>query len=443
MSNVILSNGIRQNLLSLQQTARQQGEIQNRLATGRKVNTAVDNPINFFTSAALHNRASQLNGLLDNMSNAVQTIQGASKGIDAITKLVKSAQSTIKQAQNDAAQNRPAKAGAALATQPEVIATSKSLKDLALDKAILDDNGATANTATPSYFGNLGGAAGSTTLAISVRAGANTYTASFPAANATLRDVVNEINKSGIATAFVDEKGQLNVKGTGSEKLEFGFGVGDATTAPAAAAIGTNNPLVGFLVTDGDAANDATDITSPGITSAVRSNLIQQFNELRDQIDKLAQDAGYNGLNLLGGDQLQVVFNEKTGRNRTTLNIQGTVLSAENLGIQKAGNIQLAGQINFQNDLDLDKAFASLTNATTSLQSLASTLGSNLSVVEARRDFTKEMNTILKTGGDQLVLADSNEEGANLLALNTRQQLSQTALSLASQADQGVLRLFG
>jgi hypothetical protein len=115
------------------------------------------------------------------MSNAVQTIQGASKGIDAITKLVKSAQSTIKQAQNDAAQNRPAKAGAALATQPEVIATSKSLKDLALDKAILDDNGATANTATPSYFGNLGGAAGSTTLAISVRAGANTYTASFPA----------------------------------------------------------------------------------------------------------------------------------------------------------------------------------------------------------------------------------------------------------------------
>jgi flagellin-like hook-associated protein FlgL len=119
------------------------------------------------------------------------------------------------------------------------------------------------------------------------------------------------------------------------------------------------------------------------------------------------------------------------------------VLSAENLGIQKAGNIQLAGQINFQNDLDLDKAFASLTNATTSLQSLASTLGSNLSVVEARRDFTKEMNTILKTGGDQLVLADSNEEGANLLALNTRQQLSQTALSLASQADQGVLRLFG
>jgi hypothetical protein len=154
MSNVILSNGIRQNLLSLQQTARQQGEIQNRLATGRKVNTAVDNPINFFTSAALHNRASQLNGLLDNMSNAVQTIQGASKGIDAITKLVKSAQSTIKQAQNDAAQNRPAKAGAALATQPEVIATSKSLKDLALDKAILDDNGAVANAATPSYFGN-------------------------------------------------------------------------------------------------------------------------------------------------------------------------------------------------------------------------------------------------------------------------------------------------
>jgi flagellin-like hook-associated protein FlgL len=103
----------------------------------------------------------------------------------------------------------------------------------------------------------------------------------------------------------------------------------------------------------------------------------------------------------------------------------------------------VTGQINFQNDLDLEKATAALANAQTSLRSIASTFGSHLSTVQTRQDFSNAMISTLKTGADTLVLADTNEEGANLLALNTRQQLSQTALSLASQADQGVLRLFG
>ncbi len=88
------------------------------------------------------------------------------------------------------------------------------------------------------------------------------------------------------------------------------------------------------------------------------------------------------------------------------------------------------------------RAAAALSNALTSLKSLSSTFGSNLSVVQARQDFTRDLATTLKTGADNLVLADTNEEGANLLALQTRSQLSQTALSLASQADQAVLRLF-
>ena len=259
-----------------------------------------------------------------------------------------------------------------------------------------------------------------------------------------MRDLVNEINKSGLANAFVDEKGQLNVKGVGSEKVRFGFGTNTtAATAVTAAASGSSNTAIGFLAADADAVDDATDIVSPNITSAVRSNLIQQFNDLRDQIDQLAKDAGFNGVNLLAGDQLAVTFNEKTGRQKTGINVQGSLVSAANLGIEKAGNTQLSGQINFQNDLDLDKATAALTNTLTSLRSLSSTFGSSLSVVQARQDFTTAMITTLKTGADTLVLADTNEEGANLLALNTRQQLSQTALSLASQADQGVLRLFG
>ncbi|MBR3194474.1 flagellin, partial [Bosea sp. (in: a-proteobacteria)] len=122
---------------------------------------------------------------------------------------------------------------------------------------------------------------------------------------------------------------------------------------------------------------------------------------------------------------------------------RGSNITADNVGIPRPINTQLAGFINFHNDADLDKATAALTGALTSLKSLASTLGSNLSVAQTRQDFTKELANVLTTGAGNLVLADPNEEGASLLALNTRQQLSQTALSLANQADQGVLRLFG
>jgi flagellin len=83
-----------------------------------------------------------------------------------------------------------------------------------------------------------------------------------------------------------------------------------------------------------------------------------------------------------------------------------------------------------------------LTAALTTLRSQAQALSSNLQTVQVRQDFTKAMINTLNTGSDNLTLADSNEEGANLLALQTRQQLSTTALSLASQADQNVLKLF-
>lgn len=459
MANTILSSGVRNNLLTLQQTSAQQSIIQNRLATGKVVNSAIDNPVNYFTSQALYDRSSQLNGLLDGISNGIQTIQTASKGIDGVTDLVKSLQSTIKQAQADAAQNRPTKAGTALATAGEKVVANKSLKDIALDKKILDATGGAVgkDDATASSSGDLGVDATTSLLAISITAGDTTYTKTFDGTNATVRDVVNEINKSGVATAFVDEKGQLNIKGTGSETVAFGFGAGAPPADPtdptdvananqtaidnAEDVAGNLNTALGFLGDDADATT--SELTSSNITSATRSNLIEQFNTLRGQIDDLAKDSSFNGINLLQGDALSIVFNEKTGVNQTKLNIQGSTLSANNLGIEQATNTQLDGMINFQNDLDLEKATAALTGALTSLKSLASTLGSNLSVAQTRQDFTKEMVNTLTIGGDNLVLADPNAEGASLLALNTRQQLSQTALSLANQADQGVLRLFG
>ncbi|MBN9440890.1 MAG: flagellin, partial [Bosea sp.] len=101
---VTLSAGVRSAVSSLSSVQSQATAIQNRLATGKKVNSAIDNPVNYFTAASLNERSSQLTGLLDGISNGIQTIQAASKGIDAITKLVQSLQSTVKQAQADAAQ---------------------------------------------------------------------------------------------------------------------------------------------------------------------------------------------------------------------------------------------------------------------------------------------------------------------------------------------------
>ncbi|MBA5775660.1 flagellar protein, partial [Stappia sp. F7233] len=96
MSDITLSAGVRQNLLSLQNTADLLGQTQNRLATGKKVNSALDNPTNFFTSQGLQSRANDLTNLLDGIGNAIKTLEAADNGIKAITKLVESAQSTVR-----------------------------------------------------------------------------------------------------------------------------------------------------------------------------------------------------------------------------------------------------------------------------------------------------------------------------------------------------------
>ena len=441
-----ISNGVRSSLASLQTITSQAAAVQNRLATGKKVNTAVDNPVNFFTAQSLNDRSSQLKGLLDGISNGIQTVQAASKGIDGITKLVSSLQSTVKQAQADAAQNRPTVVGTGttLATASEAALTSKSLKDIALDKRVGSAGDTTVATATASAAGDLGvdtTATPALNIQIVTNPAAATSTTNISVAltaNTTVRDVVNAINTSGVATAFVDEKGLLNVKGTGSETLGVGIGVGaDAAAATTASATGTSNAAFGLNATD-----RTTGIASSGVTSATRSNLIEQYNTLRTQIDSLAKDAGFNGVNLLQGDKVTIAFNEKGGKNQTKLDIQGTSLTSDNIGIQQAGNAQVAGTINFQNDSDLEKATTALTSALTSLKSLSSTFGANLSVAQTRQDFTKDLADVLSTGAANLVNADANEEAANLLSLQTRQQLSQTALSLSSQSDQAVLRLF-
>ncbi len=271
MSDIVLSAGVRSNLLQLQQTSDLITQTQTRLATGKRVNSALDNAINFFTAQGLDNRANDLNSLLDSMSNAINTIQAANNGISAITKLVQSAESLTSQ------------------------------------------------------------------------------------------------------------------------------------------------------------ANQTSDTT-------VRASLASQFDSLVTQIGQLATDSGFNGINLLAGNTLTVVLDE-TGSSSTSVTGVDYTNATTGLGIAASANA-------WANAADITAATTNLTAALTTLRSESQTLSANLSTVQIRQDFTKATINTLQTGSADLTLADSNQEGANLLALQTRQQLSTTALSLASQADQNVLRLF-
>jgi len=377
MSDIILSKSVRSNLNSLQSTANLISQTQQRLATGKRVNSALDSPLNFFTSQSLNSRASDLNSLLDSVSNAVQTLQAADNGITSITKLVQSAQALAQQAQQS-----------------------------------------TATTAKAS--GTVAGLSGSTTGTFvsgnTITVSDGTTTATFTAAGSSadsVQAVVDAVNNTASlkVKAELSSDGKLLLEATGANTIV----VGGTSTA---------NEKAQFGLVAGT--------TAAGTLNATRTSLSSQYDALRTQIDQLAGDSGYNGVNLLNGDGLKVVFNEK---GTSSQSITGVKFNSTGLGIAASTN-------SFQTDKDLGDALSNLSTALSTLRSQASAFGSSLSVVQTRQDFTKSMISTLKTGADNLVLADSNEEGANLLALQTRQQLSTTALSLASQADQNVLRLF-
>lgn len=426
--NVTLTSATRQNLLSLQDTATLTATNQNRLSTGKKVTSALDNPVNYFTAQSLDSRSSALSGLLDGISNGIQTIQAASKGIDTVSSLVKQMQSVVQQAQTNAAQNLPKiQSDTPLANSTDTTATGKSARDTALAKTVL---GSAAAPASATAAGNVGVQTSSNTL--EVKAGNTTYQYTIQPTD-TVNDIVNQINKSGVANASVDSNGQLQVTGSSSDALSVNIGSVSGSTFTAVPA--DTQKVFGTGSTNGVAG---------GGTSAARSALVDQFNNLATQINQAASDAGYNGINLLSGDKLTIAFNEKTGTAQSKLDVQGSAITAANLGLgTMADSATAATGSNFsiQNNGDLTKAANALTNALTTLRSQSSTFGSNLSVVQTRQDFTKNIINVLQAGSDNLTNADMNAEAANSQALSTRQSLGISALSLANTANQGILQL--
>lgn len=169
-------------------------------------------------------------------------------------------------------------------------------------------------------------------------------------------------------------------------------------------------------------------------TSGNTTDLANQFNAIRSQVATMADDSAYGGTNLLNGDSLSVEFNED-GSN--TLSVSG--FSATSVGTVAGITI---GTADFDSDTDIESSITEIDDAVAQLRTEAQKLASNLSTIQIRADFTENMVNTLNGGADNLTLADMNEEGANMLMLQTRQQLGTTSLSMSSQAAQAVLQLF-
>ena len=376
MSNITLSAGIRQNLLSLQDTAANLTTTQEHLSTGKKVNTAFDNPTSYFTSQSLNNRANDLSALLDQIGQGQQTLDAANNGLTSLTSLLEQALSTVQQAQ----QTTP--------TGPAVTTGSVALTSL-----------------------NAGG-----NLLINV--GATSYTVAITASEA-LSSIESQIN----AVSGLGANGAVTASDDGSGHLVL---TGNTNTT--AFTVSANAELAALGVT-----TSATVSNAVAPVSATRTTLQGNYNNILTQIDQLAGDSSYNGVNLLNGDNLKVLFNE-TGT--SSLTIAGVTFNSKGLGLSAASGT------GFLDNNNITATEAAINAAVTAVRAQTETFGTNASTIQTRQTFEQNMINTLQTGASNLVLADQNQESANLLTLQTRQQLEISALSIANQANQSVLKLF-
>jgi flagellin len=407
LSNITLSSSVRQNLLSLQGTADLLATTQTRLATGKKVNSALDNPTNFFTAAGLDARASDIGNLLDSIGNGVQVLQAANTGITSLSKLVDTAKSIANQAlQTTSGYSTKA----SLTSDAPAAGTEGTATDLT--------KGGTNNLQAETL--EFETATGLTTLTISNVAGAN---------NVNSIDALNtKLATAGIQlTASLATNGAITFTSTNDAASQTITKTGTYAAPPAGSS--TSVDIAGSLGFAAAVSPAAVDVNSQN----TRASLVAQYNQIIQQITTTAQDASFNGVNLLNGDTLKLVFNE-TGKSTST--ITGVTFNPNGLGLGSA----VVGT-DFIDNAATNKVLTALNTASTTLRSQASAFGANLSIVQIRQDFSKNLINVLQTGSSNLTLADSNEEAANSQALSTRQSIAVSALALANQSNQSVLQL--
>ena len=501
-SSITLTAGVRQNLLSLQNTADLISLTQNRLATGKKVNSALDNPTSFFTSQSLNNRASDLNALLNSIGQAQKTLDAANTGLSSLTKLLQSAKSIAQQARQSSGPTAVSYGAISVndTTQTETLGSftgsgfgattagnitfdvkvNGTTYSLTAAVGVADADTAVRDSINAAIAGNVN-TAGHAVASVSggqIKIDASdvntdiTITANAHSAEVglTVDAVTNRnINSTNLLDRIIAAGGTggsstltVAVNGGSNQVITFGNGGGQvhdlaglntALGGLTGVTAGVTGNALSFAVASSATANSLTLTGSTGVTTALgvtnatsngvasvstpdatRTSLQSDYNNVLTQIDALAADSSYNGINLLNGDSLKVVFNEK---GTSSLTISGVTYNIAGLGVTSVTGTA------FQSNTNINSSIAQLDTALGNLRNQASRFGSTLTTVQTRQDFTKNLITTLQTGADSLVLADTNEEGANALALQTRQSLSTTALSLANQASQSVLRLFG
>ncbi len=498
MSNdIVLSSAVRENLLSLKNTADLMSTTQNRLATGLKVNSALDNPNSFFTAAALNDRAGDLNNLLDSMGQAVQTISAADDGITSMTNLVESAKAIANQALQtqseylrkeyaeqyneilqqieDLARDASYKGKNLLAGEGNdlnVIFNEDSTSDLVVRPVDFTDttlshglalsdlatgSGATSafSLASGSAVLNLPGLQASSSLTdltswvagdeVTITDGTTTRTLTVGTDISTVQDYVNAINDLGGVKASFDED---------TDQITITSGYPTGTTISI-----SKNTAGGGTATNGGTTAGTTSLTTTAMTAAAK--LISSGGFAIDDIIYIEDGNGYEAASLeidenTTVDDLVKLINGVKGLDANfsggSISLTGDVsfsISSSNADFNigalatTIGTVTLtATDSDFKDDTDIERTLQAINGALDTLRSAASSFGTMLSTVEIRQDFTEQLINTLEVGAGNLTIADSNEEGANMLALQTRQQLSTTALSLANQAEQSVLSLF-
>jgi len=380
-NDVNLSASIRTNLLSLQRTNALFERTSERLSTGLKVNSALDGASSFFSARSLNNRAGDLTALKDGMGQAIQTLKAADKGIESLTDLVSQAKTIAEQAKEASAQISKIQSSAAAST---------------------------TNVATTLLSAAFTAVSTTNTLIIAVNGG-QTVTVAFTATD-TIQSTLDSITAvdSNVTATY----------NTSTDKIEI------AATAGLEITVSGSNPA-NFGIAAG-----TTVFGSTGSGSDI-TDLEADFEKVLAEMNKLYQDAGYKGINLLNGNDLTVTTNE----NSTTLSITSSTLNVTGLGFT-------AATATWTTSAAIDTSISEAATALSTLRTAASGFSTDLGLLQTREGFTQDLISTLEAGAGLLVNANLEEESANLLALQTRQALGTSSLSFANQSQQSVLQLF-
>ena len=505
MADITLSAAVRQNLLTLQQTADFMSGVQNKLATGKKVNSALDNPNSFFTASGLNNRAKDLSTLLDDMGQVVQTMKAADQGITNITKLTETAKAKANQALQtqsqyeraqyakqyndllkqieDMAKDSSYKGKNLLAGEGNnltaifnedntskltvtavnytdtTLSTGLNLQDLTLAKGGAASLQLEGGKSSATFLNATGDALSSGSLlqdatglavgdVLQLRtaasgggAGVTGYTNITIGANTTVQNLVDQINGvAGVRAEFDEKTGSLSIISNDDVYLH-NTNASAATPAPSdLISVSAANFTSGSQLLKNSGSFNVEDILTltDGNGYELGSLEVTDKTSVKDLTDFIKR---FNGVN--------ASFNTSTGKltieSDVSLNLKSTNADFAATGFTEdtdGVNVVAAVESGFATDEAINQTIDKLNNTLSLLRSQASEFGTNLSTVQIRQDYTKTMINTLQEGAGKLTLADTNEEGANLLALQTRQQLASTSLSFASQADQTVLSLF-